>query len=325
MNRTTSQKFSENADAVVYHGACLDFLKTVPNNYFQLIMTSPPYNIGKSYEKAEPLEKYLCAQAEVIKECVRCLAPLGSIVWEVGNFVNKDTKKSSIVPLDIPLYQIFDSLGLRLRNRIIWHFEHGLNCENRFSGRYETLLWFTHQEDYVFNLDPVRVPQKYPGKKYFRGPKKGMYSSNPLGKNPGDVWDVPNVKCNHPEKTAHPCQYPVELVERFVLSCTNPGDTVFDPYLGSGSTILAALLHDRRGMGCEIMADYCAIASERIDEAFAGVLKTRKMGTPIYNPTLAGNRLTRNPFRIPVNFPHQDTPEQMVFLEEPGHYPAKGE
>ena len=107
-----------------------------------------------------------------------------------------------------------------MRNRIVWHFEHGLHCSRRLSGRYETIMWFTKGDDYVFELDPIRVPQKYPGKKYFKGPKAGQYSCNPLGKNPGDVWTIPNVKSNHVEKTGHPCQFPVELIERLVLALT---------------------------------------------------------------------------------------------------------
>jgi adenine-specific DNA-methyltransferase len=96
--------------------------------------------------------------------------------------------KGAIIPLDTALYPIFSELGLNLRNRIVWHFEHGLHCSRRLSGRYETINWFTKTDDYVFNLDPVRVPQKYPGKKYFKGLKAGQYSCNPLGKNPGDFY-----------------------------------------------------------------------------------------------------------------------------------------
>ena len=114
----------------------------------------------------------------------------------MGNYVNK----GEIVPLDIALYPVFQELGLKMRNRIIWRFDHGLHCSKRFSGRYESINWFTKSDRYTFHLDPVRVPQKYPGKKYFKGPKVGQLSCNPLGKNPGDVWDIPNVKYNHVEK-----------------------------------------------------------------------------------------------------------------------------
>jgi len=129
------------------------------------------------------------------------------------------------------LYPIFKKLGLKLRNRIIWHFEHGLHCQRRFSGRYESILWFTKNDNYTFDLDPIRIPQKYPGKRYFKGPNIGRFSCNPLVKNPGDLWVIPNVKHNHPEKTIHPCQFPVELIERLILSMTRPGDLVLTPLL----------------------------------------------------------------------------------------------
>jgi len=188
-----------------------------------------------------------------------------------------------------------------MRNRIIWHFEHGMHCTKRFSGRYETIVWFTKSDSYVFNLDPVRVPQKYPGKKHFKGPKAGKYSCNPLGKNPGDVWIIPNVKSNHVEKTDHPCQFPVELIERFVLSLTNAGDLVFDPFLGSGTSIIAAIRHNRRGAGSENVKKYVELAFQRIEQELAGVLPTRPMNKPVYDPTEAGNRLTIAPWDKPEN------------------------
>jgi adenine-specific DNA-methyltransferase len=174
-----------------------------------------------------------------------------------------------------------------------------MHCSLRFSGRYETIVWFTKTDDYVFNLDPVRVPQKYPGKKYFRGPNAGKYSCNPLGKNPGDVWVIPNVKSNHVEKTDHPCQFPVELIERLVLSMTNENDWVLDPFLGTGTSIIAAIRHNRRGAGAETVQKYWKLALQRIDLEIAGVLKTRPMNKPVYDPNKAGNRLTIAPWTNP--------------------------
>ena len=168
----------------------------------------------------------------------------------------------------------------------MWHFGHGLHCSKRLSGRYETILWFTKGDDYIFNLDPIRVPSKYPNKKYFKGPNSGKISGNPLGKNPSDVWEIPNVKSNHIEKTIHPCQFPVELVERLVLALTNKGDIVLDPYMGVGSSVIAAIKHNRRGYGCEIVQEYVDIARDRINDFYAGRLKTREMGKPVYDPNL---------------------------------------
>ncbi|MGH9830165.1 MAG: DNA-methyltransferase, partial [Blastocatellia bacterium] len=183
-------------------------------------------------------------------------------------------------------YPVFKEHGLRLRNRIIWHFEHGLHGSRRLSGRYETILWFTKSDEYVFNLDLIRVPSKYPAKRYFKGPKRGQLSGNPLGKNPGDVWVVPNVKFNHVEKTDHPCQFPVELIERLVLALTNVGDTVLDPYLGVGSSLVAAVMHGRRGLGCDIEKAYVEKARQRLRALRAGTLRTRPMAKPVYDPSL---------------------------------------
>ena len=264
--------------------ACEDnlaFMAKLPDASIKLIVTSPPYNVGKCYERRATLESYLQSQRSVIAECVRLLHPKGSLCWQVGNFVNS----GEIVPLDTVLYPIFKAHHLRLRNRIVWHFGHGLHCQKRLSGRYETINWFTKGNAYTFNLDPIRVPSKYPGKRHFRGPNAGQLSGNPKGKNPTDVWAFPNVKNNHVEKTIHPCQFPVELVERLVLSMTDEGDAVLDPYMGVGTTVVAALLHGREGYGCDIVKEYVEIARQRVQAVRLGTLKTRPMGKPIYDPT----------------------------------------
>jgi adenine-specific DNA-methyltransferase len=276
----------------VFHGDCLELLRSIPDGSMQLIVTSPPYNLGKEYERRLQLQTYLADQSAVIRECVRALSACGSICWQVGNYVDD----GAIIPLDTVLYPIFQKLGLRMRNRIIWHFEHGLHCSRRLSGRYETIIWFTKSDDYIFNLDPIRIPQKYPGKKHFKGPNAGKYSCNPLGKNPGDVWLIPNVKNNHVEKTQHPCQFPVELVERLVLSLTNADDWVFDPFLGTGTSIVAAIRHQRRGIGAETLGKYVALAQERITDELTGTLRTRPMNKPVYDPKQAGNKLTDAPW-----------------------------
>src|SRR6185437_10449363 len=135
---------------------------------------------------------------------------------------------------------------------------------------------------------------KYPGKKYFKGKKAGQYSCNPLGKNPGDVWQIPNVKHNHVEKTVHPCQFPIELVERLVLALTNQNDLVVDPYLGVGSSACAAVIHGRRAAGSDTLAEYTAVARERIKLAVAGKLRRRPLGRPVYQPG-PNDRIARRP------------------------------
>lgn len=259
----------------------IESMRDLPDGSMKLIITSPPYNLGKSYEKRSPMEDYLQSQEGVIAECVRLLHPAGSLCWQVGNYVDN----GKVVPLDVMLYPLFKRRGLKMRNRIVWHFGHGLHSSKRLSGRYDTINWFTKTDDYIFNLDPIRVPSKYPNKRHFKGPNIGKLSGNPKGKNPSDVWMFPNVKSNRVEKTTHPCQFPVELVERLVLSMTDPGDSVLDPYMGVGSSVIAALMRGRNGYGCDIVEEYVDIAWERIHALEKGLLKTRPMGKPVYDPT----------------------------------------
>lgn len=287
------QRYSPDNTVTFYEGDCLKLLASMPSKIAQLVVTSPPYNIGKKYERRLKLPQYLQQQRTVINECIRVLRPTGSICWQVGNY----TDKGAIIPLDIALYPIFADAGLKMRNRIVWHFEHGLHCSRRLSGRYELILWFTKSDDYVFNLDPLRIPQKYPGKKYFKGPKAGQYSCNPKGKNPGDLWVIPNVKHNHVEKTIHPCQFPIELIERLVLGMTNKDDLVLDPFMGVGTTAVAAIRHGRRAAGAEVDSEYCALARDRIGLEWRGILPSRPMNRPVYEPS--GNEsVARNPFTI---------------------------
>ena len=274
--------YSEQADVTLHLGDRLELMAAIPSGAASLVVTSPPYNLGKEYEDALALDEYRARQAETIAEAVRICADDGSICWEVGNYV----ENGEIRPLDILLYPLFEQHGLKLRNRVVWQFGHGLHCSRRFSGRYEVVLWFTKSDEYYFNLDAVRVPQKYPGKKYYKGPKAGDLSCNPAGKNPTDVWDMPNVKSNHREKTAHPCQFPIALIERLVLSMTGPGDLVVDPYIGAGTTAVAAVIHGRRAAGADIVPEYLEIARERVAQAAAGTVPYRPMNKPVYDPSL---------------------------------------
>lgn len=293
-HREISSQFDRNSDAhVIWNGDALDLLRDLPDGSVKLIITSPPYNLGKAYETKISFDDYLKSFDEISKELIRVLADDGSMCWQVGNYV----EKGEVIPLDIAFYGMFKSLGLKLRNRIVWRFGHGLHASRRFSGRYETILWFSKTDDYLFNLDDVRIPSKYPGKRHFKGEKKGIPSGNPLGKNPSDVWDIvaqdweseiwdiPNVKANHPEKTDHPCQYPVELVQRCVLALTNEGDVVLDPFGGVGTVILASDLLERRGVMADLDSDYCEAAERRVEALRNGTLSVRPIGKPVFQPT----------------------------------------
>jgi DNA modification methylase len=273
-------------------GDSFQYVKSLEPGSVQLVVSSPPYNIGKEYEEFQELGVYTENMHSLVFELHDAVKEGGSVCWQVGNYVSD----GSILPLDYLYHSIFSAAGFTLRNRIVWRFGHGLHCTKRFSGRYEMILWYTKGDEYVFNLDPVRVPQKYPGKKYYKGPKKGQLSCNPLGSNPSDVWeflekewdsavwDIPNVKSKHPEKVDHPCQFPVELVERCVLALSEAGDTVFDPFGGVGTVAVAAELHGRNGVCVERDQGYASIASQRLEDLRRGTLGIRPMGRPIFDP-----------------------------------------
>lgn len=244
----------------IYQGDCIDLLKALPDESVKLIVSSPPYNLGKEYEARKALQHYLDEQTTVLTECYRVLKNSGSIFWQVGAF----SDNGSLIPLDVRFFPILESLGCIPRNRIIWIRTHGLHGRKKFSARHETILWFTKSDDYTFSLDAVRVPQKYQDKKHYRGDKKGEFSCNPEGKNPGDIWVFRNVKHNHEEQTVHPCQFPEDLIARIVLATTNLGDVVLDPFMGTGTVAVVARDQSRHFYGAELDETYHRVALRRL-------------------------------------------------------------
>ncbi len=305
------ESISKDVEYKIVNGDSLQVLKKLNDQQFDLIITSPPYNVGKEYETKKSIEEYLKTQESIIELLIKKLSNRGSVCWQVGNYVNK----GEVFPLDIFYYQIFKKFKLKLRNRIIWHFGHGLHASNRFSGRYETILWFTKTDNYIFNLDDVRVPSKYPGKRHYKGPNKGKLSGNPKGKNPSDIWEIlqndwenefwniPNVKSNHPEKTIHQCQFPIELVERCVLALTEEKESwVLDPYAGVGSSVVAAIKNNRNAIGIEKEYKYCEIAERRISELKEGSLKVRPINKKIHIPSLNDKVAKIPPEWLPLGY-----------------------
>ena len=289
-------------------GDSLNILDTIDNESCRLAITSPPYNIGKEYERdnRRSLDDYIEWLEPIVQKLCHKITTDGHLCWQVGNHVSN----GEVFPLDFFFYNMIIKNNFKLRNRIIWHYNFGLHATKRFSGRYQTLLWFTKSNDYYFNLENVRVPQLYPGKRHAksRGERAGQPSGNPKGKNPTDfwtfdpklafedepIWDLPNVKANHPEKTFHPCQFPSELVERCVLALTEEGDIVLDPFVGTGTSVIAAAKHARKGIGVDQSDEYIGLARNRLDDFFAGRLTTRPMGKPVRRP-IAGESVATIP------------------------------
>lgn len=220
-------------------------------------------------------------------EILRVVRTGGSICWQVGYHVDMGV----VTPLDCLVYQMMSRYPvIRLRNRIVWTFGHGLHAEDRFSGRHETILWFTKGKRYRFDLDAIRVLQKYPGKTHYKGDRKGSLSGNPNGKNPSDVWslpdvwDIPNVKANHVEKTVHPCQFPIALAKRLIAALAPKDGLVLDPFAGAGTTGSACALLGRRFVGAEISKRFHKVAMKRIRAALDGKLDYRPSNKPVYEP-----------------------------------------
>lgn len=307
MQENSADALSQRSHKLI-KGDALRALDKVSNESCRLVITSPPYNIGKEYERdrKRSLKEYMAWLEPIVEKACAKVAHDGHLCWQVGNHINK----GEVFPLDYFFYELITKQGFKLRNRIIWHFNFGLNASQRFSGRYETLLWFTKSDRYFFQLDPVRVPQLYPGKRHAarRGEKAGKPSGNPKGKNPTDfwvfdpaiafndhpIWDLPNVKANHPELTIHPCQFPSELVERCVLAMTEEGDTVLDPFAGAGTTVIAAAKHNRSAIGIDQSDKYVKLARRRLASFYAGELLMRPPGKAVRRPK-AGERVATIP------------------------------
>jgi adenine-specific DNA-methyltransferase len=267
--------------ATTYMGDAWKLLQCLPSSSVDLVFSSPPYCMGKEYEDSSDIADFIASHKLLLPELVRVLKTNGSLCWQVGNHA----KNGVVTPLDSLVYcEMLNLPEMKLRNRIVWSIGHGLHCSNRFSGRHESILWYTKGDDYVFNLDAVRVAQKYPGKVHSKGPNKGNLSGNPLGKNPGDVWEIPNVKANHAEKTSHPCQFPVALPQIFIRALTSSDDLIFDPFMGSGSSGVAAIAEGRRFLGCELEPSYVEISESRLRLAIEGKAPIRPWNQSNYEP-----------------------------------------
>ena len=289
-----------------------NILKEIPDGSVDLIISSPPYNIGKAYEKRTALDNYLHEQSLVLRECARILKPTGSIFWQVGSY----SSKGILIPLDVKLFPILEGLGLFPRNRIIWVRQHGLHAQKKFSARHESILWFTKSDEYKFYLDNIRVPQKYQNKRGYRGNNKGELTCNPEGKNPGDIWLFRNVKHNHEERTIHPCQFPEDMIARIILATTDIDDVVFDPYMGTGTVAVVAKANDRYYIGAENDKDYVDISTRRLlgepdnNNSFPNLKSLRAYVQK------TGKDITKYRFDVQVGDKPSDNSKAKIFSEE---------
>ena len=248
-------------NCLIYHLDCLDAMTKLPDEWVALTVTSPPYNIGKEYEQKLPLENYLTWCEQWIAEIYRLVRPDGAFWLNLGYLSIPDRAKAIPIP-----YLLWDRIPFYLIQEIIWHYGAGVAGRKFFSPRNEKFLWYVKNIDnYTFNLDHVRDPNvKYPNQK-----KNGKIKVNSLGKNPTDVWEFPKVTSgkqrSSQERTPHPAQFPIAVIERIIKAASNTHEIVLDPFMGSGTTALVALDLQRPVIGFEITKDYCQIAANRID------------------------------------------------------------
>ena len=278
-------------DGNLVHSDCMKAITNIEDDSIDLVFTSPPYFQGKDYDVSRLVEDFLVNMTQFHELMYPKLKAGGSLCWQVGSHVQNGVT----TPLDFLVHQVCAKYPeLKLRNRVIWTYGHGEHAKKRLSGRYETILWYTKGNSYMFDLNKIRIPQKYPGKKHYKGPNRGEYSGNPLGKNPGDVWPIPNVKANHVEKKNHPCQFPVALVARFVRALTRDDAMILDPYSGTGTTAIAALEVGRKFHCIEINEHYFDISVRRVENWYKGEERTRA-DLPIASPDPKAAVATRPP------------------------------
>ena len=232
-------------------GDCRELLKTVESESVAIVVTSPPYNIGKPYGKYKDkiaLDEWKQLIEETTKEVYRVLKPNGSFFLNLSPI--PFGSKKEILPLPYIGYDIMRSAGFKIRNIITWTFNNMQNCTNRLSGRYENIVWGVKDlNDYVFNLDDIRIPYITQNDKRLEGGK---------GRNPTDVWYFNRVN-NMTKKSLglnHPTVYPLEMIERIIKMSSNEGDIILDPFLGSGTTAVAALRLGRKAIGFELDSSY---------------------------------------------------------------------
>jgi len=252
--------YYETDTCILFCGDSLKLLNKLDGEYFDAIITSPPYNIGKEYEDVKQLPEYIEWSAKWINDSCRLLEPNGTFLLNLG-YVSVD-EKGRAVPLP---YLLWDKVPLFLNQEIIWNYSAGVACKNYLSPRNEKILWYVKDEkNYIFNLDPIRDKNvKYPNSK-----KNGKLRVNTLGKNPSDVWEIAKVTTGRnrssEERTSHPCQFPTDLIDKMILGFTNENNIVFDPFVGSGTMFDSCIRNNRFCVGFEISPNYCEIAKQRI-------------------------------------------------------------
>jgi len=238
-------------DQTIILGDTITELPKFKSEMFDLVVADPPYNLGKDYGNNHDIrdfEEYLHFSRTWLKEAHRLLKPTGTIYVFMGfRFISY-------------LYDILDrELGMYFNSWIVWHYTQGIGKTKGFSPRHDDILMFTKTEDFLFNLNDVRVPQKY-----YRD------RNNMRGANPGDVWEFSHVHYCNGNRQKHPTQKPEGLIERMVLASSNENSNVLDPFVGSGTTLRVCQQLGRNGVGIDINPEYVEMSRTRLNKEFSG-------------------------------------------------------
>lgn len=240
-------------ESKIIHGDCIDILSKLPSSSIDLIITSPPYNTGKSYENNLTIEEYKEFAKRWVCDVPRIVKNNGSFWLNVGYIKIGPNEALPLTYIYYPLIQ------MKLIQEIVWHYEGGMSYKKRFTHRTERWMWFSHNPDQVnFYLDQVRDLSLN-----LTTDKR----NHPLGKNPTDLWSFNRVVSGTgkvKEKTSHPCQFPEKMIERIILSCSKEGDLILDPFVGSGTTAVVAKKLGRRYLGIEKEIIYVQEAEKRL-------------------------------------------------------------
>jgi site-specific DNA-methyltransferase (adenine-specific) len=235
----------------VQQGDAMELLRALADQSVDLIIADPPYNLGKDYgnnQDAKDFEDYLIFSRSWLKESTRVLKHSGTIYVFMGfRFISQ---LSNILDLE---------LGLAFNSWICWHYTQGMGKTKGFSPRHDDILMYNKSSNYKFNLDNVRIPQKYYRER-----------NNMRGANPGDVWAFSHVHYCHPNRQSHPTQKPEGLIERMVLASSDEGDQVLDPFSGSGTTLRVCQQLGRNCIGFELNPEYVQMTKVRLEQPFAG-------------------------------------------------------
>lgn len=249
----------------LYQMDAIDYMKSIPTESIDLIFADPPYNIKKAeWDTFSSQKEYVEWSMVWIKESERILKKTGSLYICGFSEILADLKWAAS-----PYFK-----GCKW---LIWYYRNKGNLGKDWGRSHESILHFRKSKDFVFNIDQVRIPYnehtlKYPVRKqadtsqFNNGKAKNDYSwqPNPLGAKPKDVFEIPTISNGSWEKFKHETQKPVELLRKIILSSSNEGDLIYDPFGGSGTTYAVAEAYKRNWLGTELNSEYCQVIKNRV-------------------------------------------------------------